>query len=64
MSLRTAAIRMAHDNHGPVRDSLLSILKEAGMTRTAGEVRHVKDRAGDEKNFAWADHGPSWPRCF
>jgi hypothetical protein len=125
MSLRTAAIRLAHENPGPVRAAILPILKLSGvgkgdevewrekgvsfkgrvtdtkgvfpgeytvkisemdgkpagrvigistfvdkkdlrvvnltasMKRTAGEVRHVKDRAGDEKNFAWADHGPS-----
>jgi len=49
---------LAHENPGPVRDAILPIIK-LSMTRTAGEVRHVKDRAGDEKNFAWADHGPN-----
>jgi hypothetical protein len=57
--LRTAAIRLAHENPGPVRDALLPILKAASMPRIAGEIRHVKDRAGDEKNFAWAERGPS-----
>lgn len=29
------------------------------MSKTAGEVRFIKDRGGDEKNFAWANTGPS-----
>lgn len=29
------------------------------MTKTAGEVRFIKDRGGDEKNFGWASQGPS-----
>jgi len=29
------------------------------MSKTAGEVRFIKDRGGDEKNFGWAQQGPS-----
>jgi len=29
------------------------------MVRTAGEVRFIKDRGGDEKNFGWSGTGPS-----
>ena len=29
------------------------------MTKTAGEVRFIKDRGGDEKNFGWSGTGPS-----
>lgn len=29
------------------------------MAKTAGEVRFIKDRGGDEKNFGWAANGPS-----
>ena len=32
---------------------------KTAMTRTAGEVRFIKDRGGDEKNWAYADTGPS-----
>lgn len=35
------------------------VKKTASMDKTAGEVRFIKDRGGDEKNFAWANTGPS-----
>tara|TARA_B100000886_G_C20258358_1_gene421785 strand:+ start:44 stop:682 length:639 start_codon:yes stop_codon:yes gene_type:complete len=31
----------------------------APMSKVAGEVRFIKDRGGDEKNWAYADTGPS-----
>ena len=33
--------------------------KTAAMSKTAGEVRFIKDRGSDEKNWAYADTGPS-----
>lgn len=33
--------------------------RTASMSKTAGEVRFIKDRGGDEKNWAYADVGPS-----
>jgi hypothetical protein len=34
-------------------------LAQAGFSRTAGEVRFVKDRAGDKSEWAWNTTGPS-----
>lgn len=33
--------------------------KTSPMNKTAGEVRFIKDRGSDEKNWAYADTGPS-----
>lgn len=33
-------------------------LKTAGMTRTAGEVRFIKDKSNDATGWAWNDSGP------
>lgn len=34
-------------------------VKEAGMHRTAGEVRFIKDRGGDRNEWGWGTPGPS-----
>jgi hypothetical protein len=34
-------------------------VKSASMSRTAGEVRFIKDRSGDSKEWGWGAPGPS-----
>lgn len=34
-------------------------LKKAGMIRTAGEVRFIKDRGGDKNEWGWGSPGPT-----
>lgn len=34
-------------------------VKSASMTRTAGEVRFIKDRSGDSSEWGWGAPGPS-----
>jgi len=34
-------------------------LKQAGMSRVAGEVRFIKDRGGDKNEWGWGTPGPS-----
>ena len=33
------------------------LAKQAGMSRTAGEVRFIKDKSGDTNQWAWQDAG-------
>jgi len=41
------------------RVSPLRVVARAGFTKSAGEVRFVKDRAGDKSEWAWNTTGPS-----
>ena len=48
---RTKMVRRVADRYGSKA--------AAPMSRTAGEVRFIKDRGGDEKNWAYSDAPPS-----
>lgn len=50
---------MAQPNASNVANRYLGVGKTAAMTRTAGEVRFIKDRSGDKNEWGWGPPGPS-----
>lgn len=50
---------MSRPNPSNVADRYLGVSKTASRTKTAGEVRFIKDRGGDQSEWAWNTHGPS-----
>lgn len=42
-----------------VAAKFLAPVKTASLTKTAGEVRFIKDRGGDKSEWAWGAPGPS-----
>lgn len=50
---------MARPNVSNVANRYLGRGKTASMTRTAGEVRFIKDRSSDRNEWGWGPPGPS-----
>lgn len=46
---------MSQPDHKRVASAFLS--QQEGMSRTAGEVRFIKDKSGDSTQWAWQDQG-------
>lgn len=42
-----------------IADAYMSRTSSPGRTKTAGEVRFIKDRGGDKSEWAWGTPGPS-----
>mgnify|MGYP000889907585 CR=1 FL=1 len=57
-SLRARLIRLAYEKP-ELREKLLPLVRTASRSKTAGEVRFIKDRSTDAGQWAWNDSGSS-----
>jgi len=48
----------------PTRVASVVMSRMAGMSRTAGEVRFIKDKSGDSNQWAWNDAGPQERKIY
>jgi len=48
----------------PARVAKVVMSRMAGMSRTAGEVRFIKDKSGDANQWAWNDAGPQERKIY